>query len=91
LNEELAGPVYKTEINGRGHSLRSPRNSLYPQKLALTSETSGLRSVGIVRLRTKATEFSLLVLDRTLHNYRCENLKSQDMSTFLCGSATVSR
>ena len=29
---------------------------LYPQKLALTSPTSGGRSVGIVRLRTKATE-----------------------------------
>jgi hypothetical protein len=29
---------------------------LYPQKLALTSPTSGGRSVGIVRSRTKATE-----------------------------------
>jgi hypothetical protein len=40
--------------------LRWPRNTLYPQKLALTSPTSGGRSVGIVRLRTKATEFFLL-------------------------------
>jgi len=31
---------------------------LYPQKLALTSPTGGGRSVGIVRVRTKATEFS---------------------------------
>jgi hypothetical protein len=31
---------------------------LYPQKLALTSPTSGSRSVGIVRSRTQATEFS---------------------------------
>jgi hypothetical protein len=30
----------------------------YPQKLALNSPTSGGRSVGIVRLRTTATEFS---------------------------------
>ena len=30
---------------------------LYPQKLALTSLTGGGRSVGIVRVRTKATEF----------------------------------
>ena len=30
---------------------------LYPQKLALTSLTGGGRSVGIVRSRTKATEF----------------------------------
>ena len=35
--------------------------SLYPQKLALTSPTGGGRSVGIVRVRTKATEFSFLV------------------------------
>ena len=31
--------------------------SLYPQKLVLTSPTGGGRSVGIVRSRTKATEF----------------------------------
>jgi hypothetical protein len=30
---------------------------LYPQKLALTSPTSGGRSVDIVRSRTQATEF----------------------------------
>ena len=30
---------------------------IYPQKLALTSPTGGGRSVGIVRVRTKATEF----------------------------------
>jgi hypothetical protein len=31
---------------------------LYPQKLALTSPTGGGRSVGIVRSRTQAMEFS---------------------------------
>ena len=30
---------------------------LYPQKLALTSPTGGGHSVGIVRVRNKATEF----------------------------------
>jgi hypothetical protein len=35
--------------------------TLYPQKLALTSPTGGGRSVGIVRSRTKATEFSFYV------------------------------
>jgi hypothetical protein len=34
---------------------------LYPQKLALTSPTSGGRSVGIVRSRTKAMEFSFYI------------------------------
>jgi hypothetical protein len=41
---------------GPGDPLRWPRSTLYPQKLALTSPTSGFRSVSIVRLRTKATE-----------------------------------
>jgi hypothetical protein len=43
-----------TEINGRGDSLRTPRYTLYPQKLALTLPTSG------GRLLTKATKFSLV-------------------------------
>jgi len=34
--------------------------AVYPQKLALTSPTGGGRSVGMVRSRTKATEFSLV-------------------------------
>ena len=34
---------------------------LYPQKLAVTSPTGGSRSVGIVRVRTKATEFLIKV------------------------------
>jgi hypothetical protein len=37
---------------------RWPRATPYPQKLALTSPTSGGRSVGIVRSQTQATEFS---------------------------------
>jgi hypothetical protein len=41
---------------GRMDPSRWPRGTLYPQKLALTSPTSGGRSVAIVRLRTKATE-----------------------------------
>jgi hypothetical protein len=45
--------VKKTELTAGGNPLRSPRDTLYPQKLALTSPTSGGRSVGVVRLRTK--------------------------------------
>jgi hypothetical protein len=41
----------------RGDPLRWPRDTLYPQKFALTSPAGCGRSVGIVRLRTKATEF----------------------------------
>jgi hypothetical protein len=53
----------RKEINGRGDPLRWPRDTpLYPQKLALTSPTGGGRSVGIVRSRTKAMEFSFYML-----------------------------
>jgi hypothetical protein len=62
LVRKVAAPVYKTEINNRGDSLRWPRETLYPLKLALTSPTSGGLSVGIVRLRTKAPEFLFLLL-----------------------------
>jgi hypothetical protein len=50
---------HENRINDRGDPLRWPRDTLGPQKLALTSPTSGGRLVDIVRLRTKATEFSL--------------------------------
>jgi hypothetical protein len=38
-----------------GDLLRWPCNTLYQQKLALTSQTSGCRSVDIACSRTKAT------------------------------------
>jgi hypothetical protein len=40
-----------------------PRGTLCPQKLALTSLTSSGRSVGIVRWRTQATEFSVFLFN----------------------------
>jgi hypothetical protein len=46
---------------GRRDLLYWPRNALYPQKLVLTSPTSGGRSVGIVRSWTKAMEFSFIL------------------------------
>jgi hypothetical protein len=50
--ESTGSGLQKPKINGRGDSLRWPRDTLYPLKLALTSPTSGGRSVGIVRRRT---------------------------------------
>ena len=41
---------------------------LYPQKLALTSPTGGGRSVGMVRSRTKATEFSFSFVEYKLQD-----------------------
>jgi hypothetical protein len=48
----------ETREYGRKDPSRWPRGTLYQQTLALTSSTSGGRSVGIVRSRTQATEFS---------------------------------
>jgi len=42
---------------------------LYLQKLAITSPTGGGRSVGIVRVRTKATEFSFFSFSLVEENY----------------------
>jgi hypothetical protein len=47
----------KTEKTVVGIRFADHVTPLYPQKLALTSPTGGGLSVGIVRSRTKATEF----------------------------------
>jgi hypothetical protein len=62
----MAAPVYKTESIGRGDSLRWPRDTLYPLKLALPSPKSGGRSVGIVRRRTKSRSFFVATFRRNL-------------------------
>jgi hypothetical protein len=64
LEEIVAASVRKTENTAVGIRHADHTTPLYPQKLALTSPTSGCRSVGIVRSRTKATELLLL-----LHNF----------------------
>jgi hypothetical protein len=70
ITEELlewkrSGSGQENRINDRGEGdpLRWPRDTLYPQKVG-TTPTSGGRSVGIVRLRTKGhgVKFSLVSL-----------------------------
>jgi hypothetical protein len=56
-------------VPDRGDPLRRPRDALYPQKLALTSSTSGDRSIGTVRSLNKATEF--LVFYWGIFRFRC--------------------
>jgi hypothetical protein len=56
LERKSSGSGLKIREYCRMDPSRGPRGSLYPQKLALTSPTSGGRSVGIVRSRTQATE-----------------------------------
>jgi len=58
LNEKSSGSrSRKQRLTTVGTRCADHVTPLYPQKLALTSPTSGSRSVGIVHMRTKATEF----------------------------------
>jgi hypothetical protein len=59
LGRNSSGSGLKNREYGRGDPLRWPSDTLNPQKLALTSPKCGGRSVGIVRFRTKTTEFVL--------------------------------
>jgi hypothetical protein len=60
LERKSSGSGLEDREYGSGDPLRLPRDILSPQKLALTSPTSGDRSVSIVRSWSKATEFSLV-------------------------------
>jgi hypothetical protein len=53
LNEKVAAPVKKTELTTGGIRCADHATPSIGKKLALTSPTSGGRSAGIVRLRTK--------------------------------------
>jgi hypothetical protein len=55
-----------------------PRGILYPQKLALTSPTSGGRSVDIVRSRTQTTEFVFVFVLLCRLSKIVESLNSAD-------------
>jgi hypothetical protein len=57
LGRNNSGSGLENREYGRVDLLHWPHDTVYPQKLALTSPTSDSRSVGIVRLWTKATEF----------------------------------
>jgi hypothetical protein len=61
LEWKSSGFSLENQEHDRGDSLRWPRDTLYPQKLVQTSPTFGGRSVGIVRLPTKTTEFFLIL------------------------------
>ena len=66
LNKKVAAQIL-TAVGNRCANYVTP---LYPQKLALTSPTDSGRSVGMVRSRTKATEFSLVFYK---HNTMCKH------------------
>jgi hypothetical protein len=62
LGRESEGSGLESREYGHRDSLCWPLNTLYQQKMALTSPTSGGRSVGIVLSQTQATEFSLFLV-----------------------------
>ena len=61
MNEKSSGSrSRKQRLTAVGTRCADHVTLLYPHKLALTSPTGGGRPVGTVRVRTKATEFSLV-------------------------------
>jgi hypothetical protein len=70
LGRKSSGFGLETRKYGRGNPSSLLRGTIYPQRLALTSPTSGGIWVGIVRSRSEATEFSLVCLPQSaLRNY----------------------
>ena len=57
MNKKVATPGSENRLTDVGTRCANHVTPLYPQKLALTSLIGGGRSVGMVRSRTKATEF----------------------------------
>jgi hypothetical protein len=60
LDKKSSGSCLENRESGLRDPSRWPRGTLYPQKLAISSPTSGGRSVGIVRLQTQTMEFNYI-------------------------------
>ena len=60
--KKVATPGLENRLTAVGTRCADHVTPLYPQKLALTSPTGGGRSVGIVRLRTEATELVIQII-----------------------------
>jgi hypothetical protein len=66
LERKSSGSGPESREYGRRDPSRWPSGILYPQKLALTSPTSGGRSAGIVHSPTQSTEFSFLASNNSI-------------------------
>jgi hypothetical protein len=69
LERKSRGSGLENREYGRRNKSRRLRDTLYPQKLAPTSPTSGGHSVDIVGSRTQATDFICLGLTGHLQVY----------------------
>jgi hypothetical protein len=58
----VSAPVKKTEITDVGIRRAYHATPIYPLKLALTSPTSSVRSVGIVRSLTKSMDVIIIII-----------------------------
>jgi hypothetical protein len=95
LGRKSSGFCLEIRDYGRRNQSLWPRCTLYPQTLALSSLTSGSRSVGIVRSRTKATEFSFVLPYKKLKTETewliHSNISALGLSVHrLCAAPTVS-
>jgi hypothetical protein len=62
LGGKVAAPVQKTEINDHGNPLRWPRNTLYPQKVALLHQQAAVAgSVWFARGPKPGSLFGLVI------------------------------
>jgi hypothetical protein len=68
LERKSSGSGLENREYGHRDPSRWPRGIHYPQKLAITSPTSGGRSVGIVRSRTQTMEFSFSFFNNNNNN-----------------------
>jgi hypothetical protein len=68
MRKEFVVAKYRLFMRIRRADYATP---LYPQKLALNSPTSGGRSVGVVRSRTKATEYVSMYVCMYVCMYAC--------------------
>jgi hypothetical protein len=88
LWRKSSGSDLESREYGRRDPSRRPRSTVYPQKVALTSPISGGCSVGIVRSRTQAMEFSFRFLVK-YYQQRIFRLVVSTASESTCPGLTV--
>jgi hypothetical protein len=82
LNGKVAAPGLENQDKRPWVSVTLTMRHHLSANLALTSPTSGSRSDGIVRLRTKATEFSLVSIAKNVFR-KCAPLLGRILSVVL--------